>query len=229
MNWIHPTTGKTPKVVSLICLGDSSQKYLHASMEHNISDFVVNVDEVWTLNRGIGAIRHDLAFVMDHIEGEACKYPRYGEMLLNHDKPIITSDTNESWPGHIYRYPWGEIQAWLTEHIKCAHQDWWHNSVAFILAYAAFIGVKDLRVFGADYANHSSGVVEDGHPNVAYWAGVLERAGMAVRPVSGSSFLGANQRGWIYGYRFDPRNNNREEFLKIKNETTGVMFKSDIG
>jgi SAM-dependent methyltransferase len=85
------------------------------------------------------------------------------------------------------------------------HGDWYHNSVAYIVVYAGFIGVKELRVFGADYSSHSSGVVEDGHPNVAYWVGKMEAVGLKVVAPADSAFLNINQRHWLYGYQNDPR------------------------
>lgn len=202
--WQHPT-GNTPKSVALVCLGPSRNAYINARLESDLSETVVGLDEVWTLNRGIGVFQHDLGFVMDHIQGEADHYPRYGAMLWKHDKPIITSDNCEGWPAHVHRLPFRLMWNWLASTINPQHGTWYHNSLAYILIYAAFIGVRDLRVFGADYSHHSSGIVEDGHPNVAYWAGKLEAAGLVVSVPTESSFLNANQRQWIYGYRQDPR------------------------
>ncbi len=204
MIWRHPT-GNNPKTVSLVCLGPSSRNYVSACLGDNLSPAVCAVDETWTLNRGVTLFRHDLAFVMDHIQGEADAYPNYGAALWRHDRPIITSDANEGWPPHVHRYPFAEITHWLDDLINQSHSDWWHNSVAYIVCYAAFIGVKELRVFGADYTNHSNGVVENGHANVAYWVGVMEQVGLVVKPESSSGFLNANQRDYIYGYQNDPR------------------------
>lgn len=213
MTWNHPT-GKSPKTVALVCLGPSRNAYVAAGLEPDLSDAIIGTDEIWTLNRGVTCVPHDLLWIMDHIQGEADKYPRYGARLWHHDRPIITSDNCDGWPEHIHRYPLREIWGWLMDVVRPQHGDWFHNSLAYILVYAAFIGVREIRVFGADYHNHSSGVVEDGHPNVAYWAGRLESAGLAVRVPTDSGFLNANQRGWMYGYRDDPRriNTNRARF-----------------
>jgi 2-polyprenyl-3-methyl-5-hydroxy-6-metoxy-1,4-benzoquinol methylase len=158
---------------------------------------------------------------MDHIQGEADKYPRYGASLWHHDKPIITSDNCDGWPEHVYRYPFNDVWEWLRTTVNPMHGDWYHNSVAYILVYAAFIGVKELRIFGADYSNHNNGVVESGHPNVAYWVGKLECTGLVVRTTEDSAFLNSNQRSWIYGYREDPRTipNNRKRFYDLVGKT----------
>lgn len=219
--WQHPTGGK-PKIVTLIALGPSRETHASISLEKDPNDMILT-DETWTVNRGMFHVKHDLLFVMDHIQGEADRYPAYGAALWRHNQPIITSDNLAGWPEHVHQYPWQEIQAWLAKMIRLPfHGDWWHNSLAYILAYAAFIGVEELRVFGADYHHHLSGQIEDGHPNVAYWVGVLEQAGLVVKPIGTSTFLGADKRDYIYGYRDDPREEfvaKRQRFLDlIQNE-----------
>lgn len=204
LSWNHPT-GSSPKIVTLICLGPSVNGYMAAKLSDDLADAVLGVDEVWTLNRGIGIFDHDLGFVMDHIQGEADKFPRYGAMLWKHNKPIITSDNCEGWPDHVVKFPILEVWDWLIKSVQPMHGNWFHNSLAYILVYAAFIGVKEIRVFGADYTNHANGVVENGHPCVAYWTGKLESQGLLVRASEESAFLNANQRTWMYGYRDDPR------------------------
>jgi SAM-dependent methyltransferase len=216
MPWTHPT-GKSPKIVTLVCLGPSRNSYIGARFEPDLSDCLAGVDEVWTLNRGHSTFAHDLCFVMDHLGGEADKFPRYGASLWHHDKPIITSDNFDGWPGHVHPFPFKEVWNWLIGAVNPMHGDWYHNSLAYILIYAGFIGVKDLRIFGADYAQHSSGLVEDGHPCVAYWVGKMEAAGLKVMTTPDSAFLGANQRAWIYGYQSDPRSApaNRARFRTL--------------
>jgi hypothetical protein len=217
-SWTHPTPGalRAPRRVTLVSLGPSREEYCMAMQEPEPA--FPPGDEVWTLNRGVWHVPHDLLFVMDHIQGEADHYPEYGARLWRHNRPIITSDTAGGWPAHVHRFPFEQVQAWLRDGVNPVHGDWFHNSLAYILVYAAFIGVRELTVWGADYHHHRSGRVEDGHPNVAYWAGVLERVGLTVRAPSASTFLNANQRGYIYGYRDDPRDEaraRRERFINL--------------
>jgi len=217
-SWTHPTPGalRAPRRVTLVSLGPSREEYCMAMQEPEPA--FPPGDEVWTLNRGVWHVPHDLLCVMDHIQGEADHYPEYGARLWRHNRPIITSDTAEGWPAHVHRFPFEQVQAWLRDGVNPVHGDWFHNSLAYILVYAAFIGVRELTVWGADYHHHRSGRVEDGHPNVAYWAGVLERVGLTVRAPSASTFLNANQRSYIYGYRDDPRDEaraRRERFINL--------------
>lgn len=201
--WVHPTGGN-PKSVTIAALGPSREDYYSSYLSPEPPP-EIQTDEVWSVNRGGLFVRHDLLFVMDHIQGEAEKYPEYGKRLWDHDKPIITSDTAEEWPMHVYHYPWFSVERFIVDEVKSCHSDWFHNSIPFLLCYAAFIGVKEVYAWGCDYHHHLSGRVEDGHPNAAYWVGALERVGMVVKTPMSSTFLGANQREYIYGYRDDPR------------------------
>lgn len=214
--WKHPT-GNSPKSAALVCLGPSSQTYIGCNLRPDLSEEVLGCDEVWTVNRGANVFRHDLLWIMDHIQGEADKNPRYGASLWKHDKPIITSDNMDGWPSHVHSYPFNEVWNWLRTVVNPMHGDWYHNSLAYIIVYAAFIGLKELRVFGADYSNHNNGVVENGHPCVAYWVGRMESAGLLVRTTDDSAFLNSNQRSWIYGYNHDPRviPSNRKRFQDL--------------
>lgn len=218
----HPTGG-SPKSVILIGLGPSHHDYDQAWLNPHTPDVLWQADEVWIINRGLFNIQHDLAWVMDFVEGEANNFPVYGAKLWNHDKPIITSERPDDWPGHVHRYPFEEIWSWQSQFPKVkwtdcygteresvgppAHQDWLHNSVPYIINYAAWLGVKIMYTWGLDYHHHKSGRVEDGHVNCGYWTGCSEFAGMKIVPYDQSTFLNANQRGYIYGYPpgMDPR------------------------
>lgn len=224
--WQHPT-GNNPKTVTLVCLGPSRNAYIGGLMGHDLSEATTGSDEIWTLNRGGNVFAHDLLWVMDHIQGEADKNPRYGASLWKHNRPIITSDNFIGWPQHVHAFPFVEVWNWLIKTVNPMHGDWFHNSVAYIMVYAGFIGVRELRVFGADYANHNNGLVEDGHPCVAYWVAKMESAGMTVKVASDSQFLGCNQRTYIYGYQHDPRviPGNRKRFrdmVGLPPESSGI-------
>lgn len=204
MDWQHPTHRK-PKTVALVSLGPSRESYVAQALARDPDPLIVDCEEIWTVNRGALPVRHDLVWVMDNIQGEADAYPRYGAELWRHDRPIITSDNCSGWPSHVHAYPFAAIWDWLAREVRPSHGDWWHNSLAYIVTYAGWIGVQELRVWGADYQHHRSGKTEDGHANVAYWVGAMERVGLRVSVDADSTFLGASARDWIYGYREDPR------------------------
>lgn len=202
MNWNHPT-GKQPKSVVLVCLGASHQTFIDGAFERDTPDWLLSADEVWTLNRGALAFRHDLAFVLDYLDGESAHFPGYGAMLWKHDKHIITSHAAD-WPAHVHDYPFAEIWEWLATEVRPHHQEWLINSVPLIAIYAAWMGVKTLTIFGADYQGHHQ--KEDGASCLSYWAGILERMGLFIKVPDTTQLLGANHR-FVYGYHpsCDPR------------------------
>jgi len=221
--WKHPT-GKQPEIVHLVCLGPSHHDFDQGWLQPDTPEHLARADEVWAINRGVFHHQHDLHWCMDYIEGEANKWPWYGARLWNHDRWTITSERADGWPAHVLRYPFEEIYTWIQAFPKVkwtdchgieretggapSFGDWWINSVPFVLAYAAWIGVKKLNIWGGDYHHHNSGRVEDGHPNVAAWAAWLDAAcGMKVWAPPSSTFMDTNLRGHIYGYppHLDPR------------------------
>jgi hypothetical protein len=213
--WQHPVqtslgvpdpNHQPPKSIHLIGLGPSHRDYQQMWLNPETPEVLYQRDEAWTVNRGIFAVPHDLLFCMDHITGEAENWPTYGSRLWHHDKPIITSDNAEGWPAHVLRYPFEEIWTWTQETFKHPpRSDWIINSMPFALIYAAFIGVEEIFTWGLDYHHHSSGRVEDGHANCAYWVRVVEEIGVKVNAPHTSTFLDSNNRSFFYGYHKDPR------------------------
>lgn len=198
MSWQHPT-GRIPARVALVGNGVTHQDYIAECLGHNTPDTVHGRDEVWAINRGGLALRHDVLWVMDHVGGEEAKFPRYGENLRRHDRPIITSDDLEGWPAHVHSYPLEAVRA----HFGPAH-DYYHNSVAYILAYACWLGVREVTLWGCDYHYDGNPAREPDRANAEYWVAVCRERGMAVAVPHTTTLLNANKQPWFYGYRRQP-------------------------
>jgi len=193
-NWQHPT-GVVPERVALVSLGVTHQDYVSEWLNHDPSDTVFGRDETWTLNRGGLVFKHDLLFVMDYLEGERTKWPRYGQMLWNHDKPIITSQA-ENWPDHVHLFP----EYALRSHFGAKH-DYYHNSIPWIIAYAVWIGVKELTLWGCDYTHERSGGHEDNRANAEYWVAIARERGLKILYPETSTLCNAGKNRYWYGYR----------------------------
>lgn len=192
---------KVVKKIAIVCLGPSAFTWAGHRLSKNTE--AQNYDAVWTVNRGARVFAHDLVFVMDDLEDEDEKDPSYGAFLKQHDRPIITSRVYEDWPTAI-EYPLGEIVA----HSGKQHC-YFHNSLPYMLAYADYIGVNDITLFGCDYTDDQGNVREDDRANAEYWVGVLRARHIRVGIVDSSTLCNQKKHGWFYGYH-DQRDAQRQ-------------------
>jgi hypothetical protein len=175
-------------------LGVTHQDFVAEWLGRDPADTVWGRDETWTLNRGALVFRHDLAFVMDYLDGERASWPRYGALLHRHDRPIITSVAPD-WPAHVTAYP----QEAVRRHFGPGH-DYFHNSVPWIIAYALWIGVRELTLWGCDYTHDRSNGREDDRANAEYWVALARAAGMVVLIPQTSTLCNASRGAYHYGY-----------------------------
>jgi hypothetical protein len=134
---------------------------------------------------------------MDYLDGERRKDPAYGARIWNHDRPIITSEA-PGWPPHVHLYP----QETVRRHFGAAH-DYYHNSVPWIIAYAVWMGVRELTLWGCDYTHERSGAREDDRACAEYWVAIARERGCQILIPETSTLCNANRGPWWYGYR-DP-------------------------
>lgn len=79
-----------------------------------------------------------------------------------------------------------------------------HNSIPMILAYALFIGVHEIRLYGADYNVRRADHLEANRPNCEYWVGFLRALGVRVMVPTTTTLLNTDEQPYIYGYARAP-------------------------
>lgn len=200
MPWQHPT-GTAPESVAILGLGPSKSDFFDCQIPHN---FTPPWQEVWGINVGI-RYQHDLLFCMDNLEKELSRYTsdQYPDQLRASAKPIITSETHPDVPAS-YEYPLLEVLSfWKTW--QCLPR----SSLPSVLAYAGFIGVKRLFLFGVDYS-WNDGRREAGALWTAFWLGRLAEHGVQINITESSSMMDASARMTdpdyvqFYGYSVPP-------------------------
>ena len=139
-------------------------------------------DEVWTVNRGFRGFVHDKLFVMDDFKWLEAQAPGYAEWLKKHDKPIITSTQYLDYPGSI-EYPLDDVCRFFQEDCWCV------NTIAYMVAYAIFTGVKDIWLYGADFIYPSGNTAEAGGMGVAWLLGWHKKNGGRYHIPAGSTML----------------------------------------
>jgi hypothetical protein len=206
--WQHPT-GKVPESVFLVGLGPTKAEYSNYMVSHSA---VLRPDEVWTVNTGMRCFDHDVAFIMDDLGhmSSLCWQSNYGNDLANAKKPIITSVKYDQFPSSI-AYPINEV---VKAFIDVLDEDDFHthcSSVPYVFAYALYIGVKTLHVYGVDYDFAGVDRVEDGKDETSFWVGYCRGKGMNVIIHAKSTLLGSSGRGErrqhgknFYGYLKPP-------------------------
>jgi len=224
--WTHPT-GKVHEVVDIIALGPSQREY-HAHQHAAYNPVLAAPDETWIVNKGLRTVRSDMAWVLDDLEGERRRSARYAQEIIDYaaDRPVITSELMDcergSWPGQFHNYPLTEIidslglrLAFCQGNHRPTKQQardaglqaafYLQNSIPMILAYALFIGVKEIRLFGADYTIRASDHMEENRPNCEYWIGFLRACGVRIRLPASTTLLNTDQNRRVYGYARDPQ------------------------
>lgn len=75
------------------------------------------------------------------------------------------------------------------------------NSVPIMLAYAGFLGVRRINLFGADYDFPGQAIHEADKANAEYWCGLLfGLLGIEIRVSTRTTLMSTNQGRSIYGY-----------------------------
>jgi|TARA_Y100000310_G_scaffold331473_1_gene405126 hypothetical protein len=205
-----------PERVAIVALGLSSPAFLRDNM--SMMGMRSPFDEIWTLNRGVRGVAHDKLFCMDDFRWIEQKDENYARYLQNHDKPIITSTSYPEYPMGV-EYPLNEVLECIQDDIFTA------NTVAYMVAYALYIGVKELAIYGADFCYPNGNFAESGGQSVAYLLGRAKEFGCWYKIPQGSTLLyshkvvqvGNRLQRVYYGYH------RKDEMAKAKEKGNGAQ------
>ena len=198
--WKHPT-GAVPQCVAVVGLGPSHNDYFQHLIPHQPQ---VPWSETWSINTGLRIVPGDLCFIMDDMRDYGDRHPVYGKLMADALIPIITNAVYEEYPNAI-AYPLDLVRK------HCAGSSEFHgNSVPYILAYACFIGVQRLCLFGVDYSGLGIWSPEEGREVAAHWIGFCRGRGMTIDITENSTLMQSNRKGRdpsfrkFYGYLRQP-------------------------
>jgi len=216
---VHPT-GRNPEFVAVVACGPTQTEWHRAHISYHRS--FNPPPEVWTLNKALRTVRADLGFVMDDMCGEGRRAETYRHDLNTCGTPIITSILDDEVRGmypaaQLHEYPLSDV-LWYAATVLCMAQGgeitparlvqrrqavcYQHNSLPYILAYALYIGVRKLMLFGVDYTHPSnpSDVREDDRANAEYWIGILIACGVEIIVPESTTLLNTCYKKPMYGY-----------------------------
>ena len=158
-------------------------------------------DEVWAIN-ALGDIFHcDRIFHMDDVrvqEVRAAARPESNiaamlRWLKRHPGPIVTSRAHPDYPG-LVEFPLRDVVARFG-------QVYFNSTAAYAVAYACYIGVKRLSIYGFDFTYPNAHHAEKGRACVEFWLGIAVSLGIDIKVPHASSLMDAcTPQERLYGY-----------------------------
>lgn len=186
--------------VAIVALGPSSTEYFE--VVKNFGGRNGLADEVWAINAMGNCIACDRIFHMDDVlvqEARAKLDPsgniaKMLDWLRVHPGPIYTSAVRPGYPG-LVPFP-------LQDVINQGGVPYLNNTVAYAIAYARFIGVRKISLYGVDFTYANRHKAERGRACCEFWLGLCTASGMEIWMPEGSSLMDAcapaGER--LYGY-----------------------------
>lgn len=189
-----------PQHVVLLGLGPSVEQYLQ--MTKRLGSRAAFADEVWGINALGDIIQCDRVFHMDdvriqEIRAEASPKSNIAAMLVwlrSHPGPVYTSRAHEGYPG-LVEYP---LEAVINE----TGFAYFNSTAAYAVAYAIYLGVEKITIFGFDFTYPNAHDAEKGRACVEFWLGIAAARGIKLSICKYSTLMDAcspfEQR--LYGY-----------------------------
>jgi hypothetical protein len=117
------------------------------------------------------------------------------EWLKSHPGPVYTSRAHPDYPG-LVDYPLADVMN------ACGGLAYFNGTCAYAVAFALFLGVKKLTLFGCDFSYANSHQAEQGRGCVEFYLGMFRARGGLIGLPNTTSLLDAvatnGQR--LYGY-----------------------------
>lgn len=187
-----------PDHVAILGLGPSVAQWLELTKRHGCR----YADEVWAINALGDIFKCDRIFHMDdvriqEIRAEArpdSNIARMLKWLKSHPGPIYTSRKHPDYPG-LVDFP-------LRDVVNTFGQAYFNSTAAYAVAYAVYLGVKQISIYGFDFTYPNAHHAEKGRACVEFWLGIATARGINIQIGQTSTLMDARvpppER--VYGY-----------------------------
>lgn len=196
---VRPDRPHGPEHVAILGLGPSLAAFMELSKR--LGGRNGYCDEVWSINAAGNVFACDRIFHMDDVRiqearAEARPQSNIAVMLRwmrRHQGPIYTSREHPGYPG-LVAFPLAEV-------VNAFDQVYFNSTAAYAIAFAVFLGVKRLEVYGFDFTYANAHHAEKGRACVEFWLGIAVSRGIDVKVPHVSSLMDACEpEGRLYGY-----------------------------
>lgn len=195
---------KTPEHVAILGLGSSLNAYIKLII--HLGGRRVYSDETWGVNTLADLIQCDRIFHMDDVRVQEMRaennpdgnIARTLSWLRDHPGPVYTSIVRENCPNFV-AFPLEDV---LNSGYESGAVPYFNNTVAYAVAFAIHIGVKQISMFGCDYTYANAHHAEQGRACTEYWLGVAAARGILITVPEQSTLLDACAKDAerLYGY-----------------------------
>ena len=192
-----------PKHVAIVALGHSAERYMDRVKKAGSRRAFC--DQTWGVNAIGDVLQCDLIFHMDdvriqEIRAAALPQSNIATMLpwLKATKTLVmTSRAHSDYPALI-EFP---LEAVLNK----LGRAYFNNTVSYAVAYAIYLGVEEISIFGCDFTYPKAHKAEKGRACLEFWLGYAVRSGIQVSVPPNTSLLDSiDERGEddavMYGY-----------------------------
>lgn len=190
-----------PYVVAIVCMGPSHRDYVDECLAKSSRWKVA--DETWCVNAACGVFGHDKAFIMDDLRyfqkqaRTAHHLAGYQDWLSKNKAPIYTSKAYPEFPSSV-DFPIHEV-------VRSLGYAYLTTTVAYAVAYAIYIGVREMRLYGMDFTDkENKAFAESGRACVEFWLGRATLMGIKVVIAKNSSLCDQFTGRQLYGYSVQP-------------------------
>jgi SAM-dependent methyltransferase len=189
-----------PEHVTILALGPSLEKYV--DIVKRLGGKHAYCDEVWGINAVGGVVMCDRVFHMDDVRIQEIRararpksnIARMLEWIKVHPGPIITSRAHPDYPG-LVEFP-------LRDVLHTFQHAYFNSTPSYAVAYAIWLGVKKISLYGLDFTYANSHDAEKGRACVEFWLGIAAARGINFAIPKDSTLLDAinTQAERLYGY-----------------------------
>lgn len=192
--------GHVPKSVAIVAMGASNASYTGLVGSYGHRHAVA--EETWGINSIGACLLTDRMFVMQDIKHNIAKEAETRKVaqgvlkwLPDYTGPVYTTTAYPEWPC-LVEYPTEEVLNAL------GGPPYLNNSVAYAIAYAMFIGVKEIFLFGADFTYADNHAAESGRGCCEYLIGMGVARGIKFGIPPTSTLIDAQvpEERKLYGY-----------------------------
>jgi SAM-dependent methyltransferase len=189
-----------PRHVAILGLGPSLEKY--SGVAKRAGGRRAFCDETWGINAVGDVYACDRVFHMDdvrvqEIRAAAAPASNIAAMLAwlrTYPGPVITSRAHPDYPG-LQEFP-------LEAVVNRFPTAYFNSTAAYAVAYAVYLGVKKISLFGIDFTYANAHDAEKGRACVEFWLGIAAARGIELSMPKVTSLMDAcnAQADRFYGF-----------------------------